>query len=140
MGDANDPAREVLVVVDPSFGKRLRDAWHGQPVWITMSPVNAPEVRALWASAPSPNRLAAITGFLYEEKATAEDRLLGQLSAIDLHYGPYSTTTPYAVFTVIGAHLTEQVRAALSALGFTIFQPQPNGFTAARGEDDQRVK
>jgi hypothetical protein len=109
-------------VLDPTFGDPLRDAWHGQPVWITISPVNAPEVQAIWASTPSPNHLTGITGFTHEEGAAAEDRLLAQLSTIDLHHGPYSTKTPYAVLTVIGATLTESVRAALSELGFSKFQ------------------
>jgi hypothetical protein len=101
------PAQEVLVVLDPNFADRVRDAWRGQPVWITMSPVNAPEVRALWANTSSPNHLTGITGFAHDERAAAEDRLLGQLSMIDLHHGPYSTDTPYTVLTVIGAQLTE---------------------------------
>jgi hypothetical protein len=97
-----------------------------------MSPVNAPEVRALWANTSSPNHLTGITGFAHDERAAAEDRLLGQLSMIDLHHGPYSTDTPYTVLAVIGAQLTEPVRAALSELGFSRFQHRPDGFTATR--------
>jgi hypothetical protein len=135
MSNANSSAQEVLVVLDPNFGDRLRDVWRGQPVWITMSPVNAPEVQALWASTPSPIHLTGITGFAHEEGAAAEDGLLAQLSTIDLHHGPYSTKTPYAVLTVIGAQLTEPVRAALSELGFSKFQQRPDGFAATRAED-----
>jgi hypothetical protein len=135
MSNANSSVREVLVVLDPTFGDRLRDAWHGQPIWITMSPVNAPEVQAIWISTPSPNHLTGITGFAYEEGAAAEDRLLAQLSTIDLHHGPYSTKTPYTVLTVIGATLTEPVCAALSELGFSKFQQRPDGFAATRGEE-----
>jgi hypothetical protein len=100
-----------------------------------MSPVNASEVQELWASTPSPNHLTRITGFAHEERAAAKDGLLAQLSTIDLHHGPYSTKTPYAVLTVIGAQLTEPVRAALSELGFSKFQQRPDGFAATRGED-----
>jgi hypothetical protein len=132
MSSEKSSAHEVLVVLDPNFGGRLRDEWRGQPVWITLSPVNEPEVRALWANMPSPNHLTGITGFAHEERAAAEDRLLGQLSMIDLHHGPYSTDTPYTVLTVIGAQLTEPVRAALSELGFSRFQHRPDGFTATR--------
>jgi hypothetical protein len=133
MSNANSSAQEVLVVLDPNFGDRLRDVWRGQPVWITMSPVNAAEVQALWAARP--NHLTGITGFAHEEGAAAEDGLLAQLSTIDLHHGPYSTKTPCAVLTVIGAQLTEPVQAALSELGFSKFQQRPDGFAATRGED-----
>ena len=132
MSSEKSSVQEVLVVLDPNFGDRLRDAWRGQPVWITMSPANAPEVQALWANTPSPNHLTGITGFAHEEGVAAEDRLLAELSTIDIHHGPYSTNTPYSVLTVIGAQLTEPVRAALSELGFSTFQQRPDGFAAAR--------
>src|SRR5215510_14634177 len=122
MSREKSSVHEVLVVLDPNFGDRLRDAWRGQPVWITMSPVNSPEVQALWANTPSSSHLTwitdphEITGFAHEEGVAAEDRLLAQLDTIDDHHGPYSTNTPYTVLTVIGAQLTEPVRAALSEL------------------------
>jgi hypothetical protein len=135
MSSEKSSVKEVLVVLDPNFGDRLRDAWRGQPVWITMSSINASEVEALRANTPSPNHLTGITGFAHDEGAAAEDRLLVQLSTIDLHHGPYSTNTPYKVLTVTGAQLTEPVRAALSELGFSTFQQRPDGFAATRGED-----
>jgi hypothetical protein len=64
----------------------------------------------------------------------AEDQLLAQLSAIDLHHGPYSTTTPYTGLRVIGARLTKPVLVALSELGFAKFQERPDGFVATRSE------
>jgi hypothetical protein len=133
MSNANSSAQEVLVVLDPNFGDRLQDVWRA--VSITMSPVNAPEVQAFWASTPSPNHLTGITGFAHEEGAAAEDGLLAQLSTTDLHHGSYSAKTTYAVLTMIGAQLTEPVRAALSKLGFSKFQQRPGGFAATLGED-----
>ncbi len=132
MSREKNSVREVLVVLDPNFGDRLRDAWRGQPVWITMSPVNAPEVRALWADLPSVNHLTGIMGFTHQAGVAAEDRLTAELSTSDLHHGPHSTDTPYTVLTVIGAQLTEPVRAALSELGFSRSQLRPDGFVAAR--------
>jgi hypothetical protein len=138
MSDAADPALELLVVLDPDFGDLLRDAWRGQPVWITMSSVNAPVVHALWTSAPSQDHLNGITGFKHVDGLTAEDRFLDELSTIDLHHGPYSTTTPYIVLTVIGTGLTETIKAALSDFGFSAFRQRPGGFTANRSEDEAR--
>jgi hypothetical protein len=138
MGDAATPAQELLVVLDPDFGDRLRDAWRGQPVWITMSSVNAPVVHALWGSAPSQDHLTGITGFKHVDGRPAEDRFLNELSTIDLHHGPYSTTTPYTALTVIGVQLTETIKAALSDFGFSAFQQRPEGFTANRSDDEAR--
>jgi hypothetical protein len=132
MSSEQSSVQEVLVVLDPNCGDRLRDAWRGQPVWITMSPANTPEIQALWANTSSPNHLTGITGFTHKEGVAAEDQLLAELGTIDLHHGPYSTNTPYSVLTVIGAQLTEPVRAALSELGFSTFQQQSDGFAATR--------
>jgi hypothetical protein len=139
MNDAADPALEVLVVLDPDFGDRLRHVWHGQPVWITMSPANAPVVHALWVSSPSQTHLTGITGFRYGEGVTAEDRLLAELDTIELHHGPYSTSAPCTTFKVIGARLTAAIQNALSELGFATFQKSPDGFAATRSVQEARL-
>jgi hypothetical protein len=138
MSDLAKSGGEVLLVLDPDFGERLRDEWQGQAVWITMSPVNAVTVRSLWAAAPSQDQLTGITGFTHQEGATAEHQLLDQLSNIDLHHGPYSTTLPHTTLAVIGTTLTENVRAALSTLGFVEFEQRPDGFVANRSEAEAR--
>jgi len=40
---------EVLVILDPVFGERLREFWPGRAVWIVMSPTNEPVMKALSA-------------------------------------------------------------------------------------------
>jgi hypothetical protein len=139
MSDVADPAREVLVVLDPDFGDRLRQAWHGQAVWITMSPANAPVVRALWASVPSQTHLTGITGFRYSNGVAAEDCLLDELDAIQLHHGPHSTSAPCTIFKVIGVPLTAVVQNALSKLDFKVFQKCPHGFVATRSEEEAKL-
>jgi hypothetical protein len=138
MSDAVNSGQEVLVVLDPDFGDRLQQVAQGQAIWITMSPANAPMVHALWGAALTPNHLAGITGFQYHEGIAAEDSLLDQLDAIDLHHGPYSTKTSYTVLKVIGAQPTPPVQAALSALGFSTFEKSRDGFTATRSEPEAR--
>jgi hypothetical protein len=139
MSNVADPAREVLVVVDPDFGDRLRQAWHGQAVWIAMSPANAPVVHALWASAPSQTHLTRITGFRYSKGVAAEDFLLAELDAVQLHHGPYSTGSPCTLLEVIGAQLTSAVQNALSELGFKVFQKGVDGFIANRSEEEANL-
>jgi hypothetical protein len=130
--------QEVLIILDPHFGDQLQDAWPGRPVWITMSPVNEPVVKALWSlKPPHSNYLTGITGFKHVE-GTAEDRLLAQLRAIDLHHGPYSSPTPHTALRVIGSRLTETIRDALIEFGFSTFQERPDGFVATRSEDEAR--
>jgi len=63
---------------------------------------------------------------------------MAELTTIDLHHGPCSSTTPYTALAVIGARLTDPVRAALSELGFSIFLPRPDGFAATRSEEEAR--
>jgi hypothetical protein len=129
---ADASAQEVLVVLDPNFGDRLRAAWRGQPVWVAMSPANAPVVHALWARAPRADHLTGITGFTHVAQKPVEDQFLAELGMIDLHHGAYSTTTPYTRLVVIGAQLTEGVRTALAELGFSTFQQRSDGFAASR--------
>lgn len=123
-------------MLDPDFGGQLHDAWSGKPIWITMSPTNTAVVHALWVNAPSPSHL--ITGFRYDERATAEDRLLAMLDAIDLHHGPFSTASPYTTLRVIGAQLADPVQDALTQLGFSVFQPSIDGFVATRSVDEAK--
>jgi hypothetical protein len=134
MSRAENSQQEVLVVLDPDFGDRLRSAWCGQPIWITISPANAPVVHALWATAPLSDHLTGITGFTHLADRPVEDQLLAELGMIDLHHGAYSTTAPYARLVVIGAQLTDPVRNALAELGFSTFEQLPDGFAASRSD------
>jgi hypothetical protein len=129
---------EVVVVLDPNFGERLRELWKRQPIWIAMSPANAPVVQALRAAAPNTDYRSGITGFPHSDSRAAAERFLDMLSDIELHHGPYSTSTPYTRLKVIGAHLTPAIRAALCDLGFLRLRQDPNGFTATRTEDEAK--
>ena len=61
MSERSEPPREVLVVLDPDFGERLRGLWPGRAVWIVKSPVNDPVVSDLLARAPGYDHLSGIT-------------------------------------------------------------------------------
>jgi len=138
MPDTIAPSAEVLLILDPDFGERLRDAWQGQAIWIAMSATNAPIVQPLWAVASNANYLCGITGFTHGDSGTAEESFLDIVSDIDLHHGPYSTANPYTVLRVIGTPFTPAIREALSELGFFAFQQNPDGFTANRSEDQAK--
>jgi hypothetical protein len=124
---------QVVVVVDPEFGSRLRELQAGSPVWVTMSPTNEAIVRSLWASAPaSTTHLDGITGFRHDARRSPEDQFLAELSTIDLHHGPYSAKVPYDALRVIGCKLTCGVRDALTECGFQAIEETADGFLARR--------
>lgn len=122
----------VLVVLDHEYGDELRAVWSGQPVWIELSPVNEPIIRSFWEENPDQTSLTGITGMNFEPDMTSEERLVSNLDKIDLHHGPYSTSTPYTEIKVIGCPLTRRIRAALEELGFTEFEEQDISFVAHR--------
>ena len=134
MNDVTDSTgSSVLVVVDPLFAEKLRTVPAGQPVWITMSPTNEPVILSLWATGQvGSDHLTGITVFRFDEGVSAEERLLTELYAIDLHHGPYSSPSPYTEIAVRGARLTVDVRAGLSRFGFSDFTEAEGGFTARR--------
>jgi hypothetical protein len=132
MNRVPDPTQRLLVILDADLGNRLGQVWHGQPVWIVMSPVNEPAIRSLWASHSKQDHLSGITGLQFDKNMAAEDRFVAELDTIDLHHGPYSTNTPYTILDVIGAQLTGGIREALSELGFTDFTETAEGFSAER--------
>ena len=122
----------VRVILDLEFGEHLHDVWPGSPVWIAMSPVNAPIVRSIRAAHPEPNHLVGITGFNFDANASGEDTFLGLIDTIDLHHGWLSSASPYTELSIVGARLTADIHDALSELGFTQFYEEPDGFSAGR--------
>ncbi|MGH6714659.1 MAG: hypothetical protein ACREDC_00565 [Bradyrhizobium sp.] len=136
MNDLNASAESVLVIVDPDFGEKLRTIPAGRPVWITMSSANEPIVRSLWETLASADHLTGITGFRFDGEISAEGRFLAELETIDLHHGPYSSTSPYTEIAVTGARLTAEIRANLSDIGFADFTEAADGFTARRTHEE----
>ena len=124
----------VVVVFDPHCGNHFRELIGASPAWVTMSEANAPVVRAAWADGPKANHLTGITGFNHDDSISPEHRFLGLLDTIDLHHGPYSSKRSYTGLRVVGAIVTEDVRAALADLGFVIVESSAEGFTASRSE------
>jgi hypothetical protein len=136
MSNPDASAESVLVIVDPDFGEKLRAIPVGRPVWITMSPANEPIVRSLWESRKSTNHLTGITGFHFDREISAEGRFHAELDTINLHHGPYSSTSPYTEIEVMGVRLTAEIRADLSELGFTDFTEAGDGFAARRTHEE----
>jgi hypothetical protein len=128
----------LFVIMDPDHGDRLRELEPGLPVWIAMSPANEPVIRSLWAARPSHDHLTGITGFHFNANDSAEERFLSEMSMIDLHHGPYSTSNPYTELEVIGTPLTIGIRSALLRYGFSEFSEDQDGFVATRSHEEAK--
>lgn len=128
---------EVLVVLDPEFGERLKDWWPGRPVWIVNSEVNNRAAESLWKNAPDQHgHLTGISGLTHYLDRGSEGCFLAYLDTIDLHHGPLSADPPYTVMRVIGACLTPTVREALCDYGFSRLEANPEGFVAFRTREE----
>ena len=66
--------QRVCVVVDPTFGARLRGLEKTNPIWIVQSPANDPVISELWAS-----KTGDITSF----QALAFDQLIDD---VEMHH------------------------------------------------------
>jgi len=128
----NESSQRLVVILDPFYGARLRDLSPGSPVWVVMSPSNAPIVRDLWATGHRESHLAGLTGMDFEPETSAEDCLAYEFATIDLHHGSYSTQSSYTVIEVIGARLQDHLRELLAQYGFDEFSETSDGFVASR--------
>ena len=122
----------VIAIVDRAFGDKLKTIPTGVPVWIIDSSVNRAAAKEVWDTAPLVSHLEGITVFKSPDDASPERSLIGQIDAIDLHHGFYSADPPYSVLDVIGAAVTQEIRAALDQIGFSEIQPLEEGFRVFR--------
>lgn len=133
---------EVLVVLDPEFGERLKDWWPGRPVWIVASEVNNRVADSLWKNAPERHgHLTGISGLTHCLDRGREGCFLEYLYTIDLHHGPLSADPPYTVMRAIGVCLTPTIGEALRDYGFSRLEANPEGFVASRTlEEASRIR
>lgn len=124
--------RQVLVILDPAYGERLREAGADRPVWIERSPGNEVAVRTLWAEEEALDLSLEITLMEAIPGPSAEELLLLKLATIELHHGCYSMATPYTELEVVGGELTRTVQMVLEQLGFRDFIVSAVHFVAKR--------
>jgi hypothetical protein len=123
---------KVYVVVEREFGEKLTELTVGVPVWIVDTPLNTATAQRLRKERKQGDHLAGITTFKGSESPSAEDLLLSQLDAIDLHHGTYSASPPYTILEVLGVLLGDRIKAELSEFGFNEFDITAAGFCAVR--------
>jgi hypothetical protein len=121
----------VSIVLDRSYGVRLRELLNAGPVWAVDSPANRDCAQQIWAEFPARNHLHGITLFK-TEYPSPEQMLIDQMGTIDVHHGVYSADPPYTALSVVGSTLTPQVRQVLGSFGFDSFTVTDEGFRAVR--------
>jgi hypothetical protein len=84
----------VHIVVDDNFGDKLREFPFREPVWVVESPSNKIVIEELWKTRVNEDHTEGITSFIYHNKETPEQRLIGILEAVIEHHGPYSHEPP----------------------------------------------
>jgi hypothetical protein len=128
------PPYRVAVVLESDFSDRLSELAARMPIWIVDTPVNRAAAEKEWAQHPSRSHTEGITTFKADPAASAEDRLSGVLSDLDLHHGEYSHDPAYNAIEVFGAALTPLLRKAFAAYGLDEFVERSGGFVASKVE------
>jgi hypothetical protein len=128
---------DVVVILDPAFGQRLKPLSPLAPVWIVDSDINkAAYDRLRRDHEVSDHRdKGAITSFEIKD----EDRVKGLIDIlpdVEIHHGKAEGNElvfPSGfVLGVIGVELNKNVTDALSGYGFTSFAETPDGFQATK--------
>jgi hypothetical protein len=123
---------KIYVVVERKFGEQLMEIPEGVPVWIVDTPINKPVAERLRKERKNQSDLIGITTFNDCTSSSPEELLVDELDTIDLHHGPHSANPPYIELEVVGARLTDEIKAELSEYSFTQFEPTAEGFRCTR--------
>jgi len=125
----------VFLVLDRNYGPALIALSEKGPVWIVDTPENRKVAQQIWKANSEASHLEGVTTFKFVESSSSDDMLTNEFETIDLHHGSYSADPPYTVLEVIGARLTEKVKAELARFGFNQFIETADGFRALRSMD-----
>jgi hypothetical protein len=126
-------AFRVLLILDPSYGDKLRSLSADFPVWIVNSPENDRVVNELRAN--SAYKSVQVTTFPLKEgecRSRACERII---ESLDQHYNEYAEDGAYLELEVIGVALDEVSVLPFSAVGFTRFCQTNAGFIAYKARD-----
>ena len=113
------PSSSNYLVVDPTFGDRLRRLPDIESVWVADTPINGPSVRALRRERGGHN---GVRVFRISETESPEDCALRVVREI----GDSLCST----LRVIGACLSARLRSQFTASGFVRFEEVADGFVA----------
>ena len=120
----------VAVVLDPTFGQRLRDLAKQFDLWVVPSSQNRTAVEQIWADKTSNNH--QVTIWSEPINLELENSWQGIVSNVELHHGEYSHDPAVSTLEIIGAKPIPVARQVLAEFGFNIIEDTPEGFRARR--------
>lgn len=128
----NQTPYRVHVVLESTYGERLRELAQDEPVWVVESEMNHPVIIALRQERKGRSHLDGITSFEDDASISPQEQFISMLSTIDLHHGDYSHEPPYSVLDVIGIPWSSEIQEALEELHFFKHEDTADGFVARR--------
>jgi hypothetical protein len=121
----------VAIVVGPGFAAHVRRIAGDRHVWAICTPEYQRAANEERRSSPRHALDRGVTLF-GADNASPEDEVISILGAVEEHHGKHSHDPPLDEVEVLGAEPTPEVRAELSAFGFTDIVPAQRGFVALR--------
>jgi hypothetical protein len=122
----------VGVIVDPTFGERLRDLPAEMPVWVRDTPINRDFVKQCRLPSVEARAVRSITSFVSRADASPEQACIGILQAVDMHHNQWAQQPPYSAVAVFGTHPTAPLRAALADYGLVVVDECDTHFVARK--------
>ena len=131
---------KVYLVVDRKLGGRIAALAESCHVWAVASPVNTPAIQTVWEAAPAtPNddpMGPGVTSFRADDQTESAESICVRLAEeIDIHHGEGMHEPPWTEIEVVGAALTEDIRAAFAAIGGEQFLSSCEGFICRRATE-----
>jgi hypothetical protein len=121
----------VAIVVGPGFAAEVRRIAAGRHVWAIRTHEYQRVADEDRRRSPGHTPERGVTLFSAGE-ASPEHEVISIFGTVEEHHGEYSHRPPLDEVEVLGADPTAEVRAELSAFGFTDIVPSGRGFLASR--------
>jgi hypothetical protein len=121
----------VAIVVGPGFAEDVRRISADRHVWAIRTPEYQRAADHERRSSPRHSLDRGVTLF-GADNPSPEAKVISIFGTVQEHHGEYSHDPPLDEVEVLGAKPTPEVRAELSAFGFTDIVPTEHGFVALR--------
>jgi hypothetical protein len=115
----------VILIVDRSYGDKLREFGSDLPVWIVDSAINRPVIRDQWRASSKQGHLEGITLFNDTPASSPEEVAEKMLKTIEEHHGVHSHDPAFSILEVIGVARCEYLVAPLKELVFSLSAERP---------------
>jgi len=125
--------RTVAIVLDPGYSSRLASLAARAAVWIVDSPENRPAIESLWTARRTRGAEYDVTVFRTIPGLSPEEHVDGVVRSVEKQVDPDEPGATVSAIEVYGGDMTDAMRSAFHARGFTTLEPLADGFRAQRG-------